>query len=284
MKHPIVKSPAFLVALGVLVIGAVALQVSVARMEVVLQKRPIYAEDNLPFRTISPSVPGWERHGQDTILSKEVIEELGTENYLSRVYRGEVGGERALVELHLAYYTGMIDPVPHVPERCFVGGGMVQAGQSRVVDIPLDMDRYSLDPYLDREAYGPVYIAAGENFQSVRMPFGVERLKLRVTPFRDQRTDRTVYAGYFFLANGGWAASANDVRGLAFDLRNDYAYYAKVQFTAWELESPEALGEVAASLLDELFPQIMRRVPDWIEVMEGRYPPDNASTASSGRG
>ncbi|MGP1310404.1 MAG: exosortase-associated EpsI family protein [Phycisphaerales bacterium] len=284
MTRTLVKSPAFLAAMGVLVLGAVALQVSVARMQVVLQKLPIYPEGDLPFRTISPSVPGWERVGQDVVLSKEVIEELGTENYLSRIYRGEHDGEPSLIELHLAYYTGMIDPVPHVPERCFVGGGMVQAGQSRVVDLPLDMDRYSVDPYLDPEKYGPIYTAATENFQTVRMPFDVERLKLRVTPFLDQRTDRTVYAGYFFLANGGWAASANDVRGLAFDLQNDYAYYAKVQFTSWDVESPEELGAVAADLLDELLPEIMRRVPDWIEVMEGRYPPDNPAMARAARG
>lgn len=284
MTRPILRSPAFLAAIGVLVLGAVALQVSLARMEVVLRKRPIYAKDDLPLRTVSPSVPGWERAGQDNILSKEVTEELGTENYLSRVYRGEHNGKPVLVELHLAYYTGMIDTVPHVPERCFVGGGMVQAGGSRIVPIPVDLERFSIDPYVDPDKYGPVYTAQGENFQAVRMPFGIEDLGLRVTPFRDERLDRQVFAGYFFLANGGIATSANDVRALAFNLKNDYAYYTKVQFTSWDVASAEDLGLVAASMLDELLPQIMRRVPDWIEVMEGRYPPDNPRGRSPDRG
>jgi hypothetical protein len=285
VKRSILTSPAFIVALAVLVVGAVAMQVSIARMEIVLRKLPIYAKDNIPFRTIAPSAPGWERVGQDTVLSKEVIEELGTENYLSRVYRGEVNGKPILVELHLAYYTGMIDTVPHVPERCFVGGGMVQDGNTRFVDIPLDFDRLSIDPYVDQSVHGEVFTAIGENFQSVRMPFQLrERLKLRVTPFRDVRLDRTVYAGYFFLANGGIATSANDVRALAYDLKNDYAYYAKVQFTSWDVESAEELGQVAGSMLDEILPQIMRRVPDWIEVMEGRYPPDNPRSAAPSEG
>jgi hypothetical protein len=267
------------------VIGAVGLQVSIARMQVVLRKLPIHAKDDLPLRTIASSVPGWERIGQDNILSKEVIEELGTENYLSRTYRGQLNGKPVAVELHLAYYTGMIDTVPHVPERCFVGGGMVQDGNTKFVPITLDFDRLSIDPYVDQAEYGPIYSAVGDSFQSVRMPFEIEsRLKLRVTPFLDVRSDRRVFAGYFFLANGGIATSANDVRGLAFDPQTTYAYYTKVQFTSWEVDSSEELGMVAGSLLDELLPQIMRRVPDWIEVMEGRYPPDNPSKPTPANG
>jgi hypothetical protein len=285
VRRPILKSPAFLAALSVLVLGAVALQVSLARMQVVLRKLPIYAKDDLPLRTIASSVPGWERVGQDNILSKEVIEELGTENYLSRVYRGEFNGKPVIIELHLAYYTGMIDTVPHVPERCFVGGGMVQDGATQTVPIPLDLERLSIDPYVDQAEYGSVYSAVGENFQSVRMPFELDtRLKLRVTPFLDVRSDRRVFAGYFFLANGGIASSANDVRVLSFDPQTTYAYYTKVQFTSWDVESSEELGVIAGSLLDELLPQIMRRVPDWIEVMEGRYPPDNPNQPTPSNG
>jgi hypothetical protein len=285
VKGPLLKSPAFFAALAVLVIGAVALQVSIARMQVVLRKLPIHAKDDLPLRTIASSVPGWERVGQDNILAKEVIEELGTENYLSRMYRGELNGKPVGVELHLAYYTGMIDTVPHVPERCFVGGGMVQDGNTQIVPIPLDFDRLSIDPYVDQAEYGPVYSAVGESFQSVRMPFDIEtRLKLRVTPFLDVRSERRVFAGYFFLANGGIATSANDVRGLAFDPQTTYAYYTKVQFTSWDVDSSEELGIIAGSILDELLPQIMRRVPDWIEVMEGRYPPDNPTNPTPPKG
>jgi hypothetical protein len=179
----------------------------------------------------------------------------------------------------------MIDTVPHVPERCFVGGGMVQDGNTQIVPIPLDFDRLSIDPYVDQAEYGPVYSAVGESFQSVRMPFDIEtRLKLRVTPFLDVRSERRVFAGYFFLANGGIATSANDVRGLAFDPQTTYAYYTKVQFTSWDVDSSEELGIIAGSILDELLPQIMRRVPDWIEVMEGRYPPDNPTNPTPPKG
>ena len=243
--------------------------------QVVLRKLPIYPKDNIPLRTIPASVAGWERVGQDTVLSKEVLEELGTENYLSRVYAGEFEGRTVYIEFHAAYYTGMIDTVPHVPERCFVGGGMVQAGGTRIVPVPLDMDRFSRDPFADPKRDGVIYTAIGRDFQTVRMPREVESLRLRVTPFRDVRSGRKVHAGYFFLANGGWAASANQVRDMAFDLRNDYAYYAKVQFTSWDFEDADDLARAAGALLDELFPEIMRRMPDWIEVMEGRYPPDN---------
>lgn len=275
MKRTILTTPAFLAAFVCLLVGAIGLQVAIARSQVVLRKLPIYAKDNLPLRTLPASVPGWERVGQDSVLSKEVLEELGTENYLSRVYTGQFEGRPVFIELHAAYYTGMIDTVPHVPERCFVGGGMVQAGGTRIVPIPLDLERFSRDPFADPDRDGIIYTAIGQDFQSVRMPRAVESIKLRVTPFRDVRSGRKVHAGYFFLANGGWAVSANQVRDMAFDLRNDYAYYAKVQFTSWDFESAEDLARAAGAMLDELFPELMRRMPDWIEVMEGRYPPDN---------
>lgn len=275
MKRKLLRSPAFIAAFALLLVGAVGLQVAIARSQVVLRKLPIYPKDNLPLRTLPASVLGWERVGQDTVLSKEVLEELGTENYLSRIYLGELDGKPVYIELHTAYYTGMIDTVPHVPERCFVGGGMVQAGQTRIVSVPLDLDRLSRDPFADPERDGLIYTSVGQDFQSVRMPRKIESLKLRVTPFQDVRSGRKVHAGYFFLANGGWAVSANDVRSMAFDLRNDYAYYAKVQFTSWDMDSHEDLGRAAGAMLDELLPELMRRMPDWIEVMEGRYPPDN---------
>jgi len=67
---------------------------------------------------------------------------------------------------------------------------------------------------------------------------------------------------------------AEGVRTLAFDLRSDYAYYLKVQFTSGAVSSSEELARQAGDLLEDLLPEIMRCVPDWIEVELGRYPPE----------
>ena len=53
------------------------------------------------------------------------------------------------------------------------------------------------------------------------------------------------------------------------------------------LQMPEypdqaALGEVTGKFMDAMLPEIMRRVPDWVEVREGRYPEGNVARAGGG--
>ena len=44
--------------------------------------------------------------------------------------------------------------------------------------------------------------------------------------------------------------------------------------------SAEELAQEASSLLGELLPEIMRCVPDWVEVESGRYPANNEGPGS----
>ena len=89
-----------------------------------------------------------------------------------------------------------------------------------------------------------------------------------------------LYAGYFFIANGGVAASAEDVRLLAFDLGNDYAFYLKVQFNSQGVSSHEEFAELSAELLNDVLADLMLCVPDWVEVQAGRYPEGNKNAGS----
>jgi hypothetical protein len=61
-------------------------------------------------------------------------------------------------------------------------------------------------------------------------------------------------------------------------MKADYAYYMKVQFLGVGLDSAEELAAASADILNDLFPEIMRRAPDWIEVEEGRYPEPSIET------
>src|SRR5690606_1241237 len=88
--------------------------------------------------------------------------------------------------------------------------------------------------------------------------------------------------GYFFIANGWAVSDGTHVLAQACDLSADYAVYAKVQFTSGAVGSVEVLASVAASLLNDMIPEIMRRVPDWTEVIAGRYPPpDDVAEANT---
>ena len=87
--------------------------------------------------------------------------------------------------------------------------------------------------------------------------------------------------GPFSITNGGISASNEDVRALSFYLQQDYAYYLKVQFTSARVTCADELTTLAGSMLDALYGEIMRVVPDWIEVRAGRYPPDNPSQVAT---
>lgn len=275
------RNPAFLAGAAVLLISAVALNYAVAALKWNLRKLPIEAEQKtqaLPAETRSwKSVHEWRE-------SAEVVEELGTENYLNRIYKrvveGDTESEPETLQVHLAYYTGMVDTVPHVPERCMVGGGwtIASGGGAQIVRVPLDLARWSVDRDATKEFASdesPIYRARLQNALSARLPRGIENLSLNCTTFeRPGSADRMV-AGYFFIANGGLSSTAEGVRLLAFDLRSDYAFYLKVQVSSSRVRTAEELAALAADFLQEMLPEIMACVPDWIEVQRGRYPDDN---------
>lgn len=284
-------------AVSVLLLGGAAVGFGMAKRAYSwhLQKLPIQPPGDRQLRTITDETERWVRHGDDEIVSLEILEELGTENYLTRWYveklpEGSTDRARA-VQLHMAYYTGGIDTVPHVPERCFVGGGMQQSAEAQVVDIPLDTSTWLADRTVEDTwpvAAGRIYTTrlsgdhrhVGDGLSPnsrVRLPLDVtpdSPLRLRVSAFLMPGGGKQ-FAGYFFVANGGTVASAEGVRTLAFDLTSDYAYYLKVQFTSSSVESAEELAELAGGLLDGLLGEVMNCVPDWVEVQAGTYPEDN---------
>lgn len=277
-----------ILALVVLLSAALGMGAAIKAAGIHLRKTPIYPPGNRQLSSIPAETPGWSRFGPDRIESPEIVETLGTSNYVTRAYirRGDGAAEKPqLMEFHAAYYTGMIDTVPHVPERCFVGGGLQQSESSRVIELDLPGATWVADPTVPAELAGltgaiyttrlpndPAYTDAPG--RRVRLPRGVgpdSPLRMRCSEFLLPGGGK-LYAGYFFIANGGTVPNANDVRSLAFNLTDDYAYYLKVQINTASVGSFEELAELAASLMDELLGEIMRCVPDWTEVELGNYP------------
>lgn len=277
-------------ALAVLVGCAVGMGAAIRAGGIHLRKIAIEPPEGRQISTIPAETPGWTRLGPDVIEAPEVLEVLKTANYLTRSYlkrgTGENGVAPVILEFHAAYYTGMIDTVPHVPERCFVGGGLQQAKGSRVLDLDLPSGNWVADRSVPAEFAGrdgAIYtVRLSNDSRYTDAPGRRVRLPRDVTPDRPLRmrfseyllkNDRRYYAGYFFIANGGTVPNANDVRTLAFNLTDDYAYYLKVQVNSATVGSVEELAEEASDLLGELIGEIMRCVPDWVEVEQGLYPP-----------
>lgn len=272
------------VAMVILLVSAGVITAVQRSAGIHFRKLPIYAEGNLQLRTLPGDYPNWRMIGTERPVSTEEAQELGTDNSLSRLIAEKTGSDDTtghFIDLHMAYYTGMIDTVPHVPERCNVAAGVQALGSPVLVDIPLDFNRLSVNPDVDHQFHGgTVWQARSPTvFRRVNLPIGIERLQLRVSRFRDHR-GQDFYAGYFFVTNGEVVASADQIRLRAFRLTADYAYYCKVQFTSGTVESAEELGIIAGRMLDEMFADIMLRMPDWVEVKEGRYPPERAEAGS----
>ncbi|HVZ94799.1 MAG TPA: hypothetical protein VG797_09840 [Phycisphaerales bacterium] len=290
MSSPGFRSVVFWAALATVGLSAAGFAAGTHILGVHLSKKPVIAVDPagkpVALRTLPAKVPGWERFRDDEIMSKEGTEELGTENYVSRIYRRtdtKPGQPESFLDFHCAYYTGTIDTVPHVPERCFVGrGGMEIAGPSQLVDVPIDTSRFLADAEIDSDKFGVLYTSRSPvTHTRFRLPRGIEKLQLLVTPFRAAKSDRVLYAGYFFIANGRVVATADAVRTMAFSLENVYSYYMKVEFRSITAQSASELAAMAGKLLDELLPEIAQRVPDWVQVTEGHYPGAGAVSSPS---
>lgn len=286
MKRNVLLSAAALVALAFLAGAALGLGAYIEAEQIRLTKDPIYAPDNIQFSALPTRFRGWERYENDDVIEGETLRTLGTENYLTRKFvQTDTDSPRDAkrFSLHMAYYTGTVDTVPHVPERCMVGAGWEIAESSKIVDVPISFENESgsvliRDPDVD-PAYGTVWLMRDPvTGRRVRMPLGVKDLKMNVTQFRYEDGRASMYAGYFFIANGETYPTANQVRINAYSLTNRYAFYAKVQFTSFDVETAEELGELAGSFLDDSFHDIMRLLPDWVEVEAGRYPDEASET------
>lgn len=298
MRHR-ARTIAFALALGTLIAGTAGLSTGIAAARLHLQKKPIYARDRASLVSLPRESAGWVQVGRDLVESAEVEATLGTKNYISRIYRakpraeGRTPGE---LEFHAAYYTNQIDTVPHVPERCMTGAGWQIRKLHGAMPLPLDRSLWRRDR--DDELLPPnlrgridrVRLSNESEFpgREVRLPIGLLRsarmgpdgveipageLDIRVTEFFDERSQGGLFAGYFFIANGSIASSAEGVRLRSFDLRNEYAYYLKVQFGSRSARSAEELCQDAADFLGDFLGEIMLAVPDWADVEMGRWPP-----------
>jgi len=257
---------AFVIACVVIVLGGVGLQAGANALNVYLRKEPVDLRRSLANL---PATLGDWKLVEDYRVSEAAAEELGTELYVSRAYADPSG---SVVNLHLAFYTGQIDVVPHVPDRCMVAGGLVERSPEPVQHaLELDQSDWRIDG--EHEIDGKPYLISETKdwltglTENVRMPAG--DLVLRSSEFVDPKNpEHRIHAGYFFIANGRLTPNPGGVRLLAFNPAEQYAYYCKVQFTARgdsDFDEQMFLNQVT-DMLDELMAEVMRCLPDWAEV------------------
>ena len=259
-------SPSFTIAAVLLLASTFGLQRVVDELELFLRKQPVPLRAKLyEFpRRLGPYVRVKQR-----TLPSQVVEELGTDKYLCLVYYNEQlpkSDPAAFVDFSFAYYTGTPDAVPHVPERCYVGGRGVRPVDSGVASIHLNI------PASRIEADGEVWTRSARN-PEVRLP--ATDLQVSMFSFENPETGQTNAVTYFYVVNGDFEARPSMVKARVFDLRSRYAYFCKIDIlpaTAAPM-TREASRQVAEHFLSYALPEVFAYLPDWAEVKAGRYPP-----------
>ncbi len=261
---------AFVVACAALLLGGLGFQGAVKALNLYLKKEPVALR--MPLSLISGTLGRWKAVGPDRVMDPATVETLGTSMYLNRTYAIDGKPSEASLQVHLAYYTGMIDTVPHVPDRCMVAAGLDAKTLPENILLAMDESELKPDPEgVKNLSTDQVYRVAYHRdlmgqMVAVRMPVG--DLKLRTIEFGFEKSPGTkIFGGYFFIANGRATPTPEGVKLLSFDPSEKYAYYCKVQYV---YDSPkgtqEKFLELVADHLKNLLPELMRCLPDWAEV------------------
>ena len=261
----------FVVIIGLLATAAVGFQLGVQQLNIYLHKEAVYPRRDL---AVIPTHAGvWRSVGEDRRMDKAGVEALGTEIYLNRTYADQKS-ITPHVQLHVAYYTGQIDAIPHVPDRCMVAGGFVPL-TPEPLNLDLDVGAVLWKEDIDKKYGGISYPYVNKTNkvtgkdEIIHMPLG--EFEIRTTEFsHPQLGDDHVFAGYFFVANGKTTAYPEKIRLLAFDPHSKYAYYCKIQFTirGGQTFTIDDFQTIISDLSRELMPEIMACLPDWPEITE----------------
>ncbi|MFO0827856.1 MAG: exosortase-associated EpsI family protein [Phycisphaerales bacterium] len=266
---------AFAAACAILVVGALGFGAAVRQFQYYLAKQPI--EIRAALDTLPTTLGRWKRVGSDNRFSKEIVEELDTSQYVDRMYAIDGDPSKGLMDVHVAYYTGTIDDVPHVPERCSVVHGNQIVRGPEDIRLKIDDSKWTKSTGIENRATGTEYASAEVTdpvtlkTSTVYLPIG--DFVMKVTEFQNPRQPRKrMVAGYLFIANSRLTSSAYGVRALAFSRTERFAYYCKVQLSM-EADIADEKGTLvnkfvddASELLSSILPPLMARLPDWVAV------------------
>ncbi|HEY8665713.1 MAG TPA: hypothetical protein VIL86_03565 [Tepidisphaeraceae bacterium] len=254
------SQPSFVVPIVVLAVAAVSLNAATGFMELHFKKQPVrlaHALDD-PRAGVNSTLGHWVQVTKDEPLGHEMQEQLGTEQYVFRDYVdvNKISKDRleslrdpdpkarreklaelesrspdAVVHLGVTYYTGLVDTVSHIPDRCYIADG------------------YQPTSYLIEK--WPI----GKNQQAV---------EVRFISFEDQTASAKVTKNvvYFFKCNDHFESDPIAVRERLQYLFEKYGYYAKVEAMTL-VSKPGEASEVMKDFLASATPEVEKCLPDW---------------------
>ena len=271
------KQRAFLATVVVLAVAAIGLNGATEMLKLSFRKQAVPLRADLA--TLPEMVGPWMQVSKDRPLEKDIEDVLGTDKYIFRDFidtrivpasrlaafkdadwrkRQEllVGIQRefpsAVINLAVTYYTGMVDTVAHIPDRCYIADG-----------------------YQPKEYTEPTWAIAGVNGNDGR------NLKVRFINFEDQgaRSKVSRSVTYFFHCNGEYKSDPVGVRLSLQDLFQSHGYYAKVELMMLTSDTTMA-QQRKTDFLASALPEVERLLPDW-QAVKGRQSPQAPAAASA---
>jgi hypothetical protein len=259
------RQPAFVTVALVLLVAAVSLNASIEYLQLHFKKERVELRRKLievPLR-LGP----WVQVTTDTAVNHEIEEVLGTKDYIYRFYvdsrrvapetiaafrdkpsdkqremvmQVQAVDPHAVIHTAVTYYTGMVDTVAHIPDRCYVADGYE----------PSSYDVARWDALRHRPGDGSVrYI----NFEDQ-------------TPARKSVTKNVAY---FFNSNGEYMNDPLGVREKLQDLFETHGYYAKVELLMVTPDRDRAAHQMNDFLVSAL-PEFEKCLPDWNEIQASK--------------
>lgn len=250
VARPPLASARYVTCLLVLVVSALGMRFVANQFAAFFEKEGLPLQAPLQFIEIGKLAPEYSLAlEQPKPLSEEVVENLGTHEYLSCYLVNNKLDPRDtnfLSTVFVSYYTGQPDMVPHAPEECQQAAGWTLTRSETHTFTMLD-----------------------HKGNEVELPLRVLDFD---PPGGSRNRSRTVI--YFFFANGRYVTSRSGVRSATSNLRDRYAFYAKTELAFYSKHGQPADRETsiasAEDLLRKLMPVLWKdHFPDWDAATSG---------------
>lgn len=246
---------AFVVAVVIMAMAAFGLGAATQFLQ--LQFRKVAVPLVKPFETVPQKLGDWVQVSSDQRLEEDIEQTLGTHVYVFRDYvdsrlvgsakveeiiaKSGMERRRAIAEIearmpksvvHFAvtYYTGMVDTVAHVPDRCYIADGYVPT--------EYEVKTWKLAP----------------NNNSVEVRF----INFEDATGFTSRVSKSV--AYFFQVNGALVSSPIAVRGKLQNLMRADVYYAKIELMTL-IHNREESARVLSDFLSQALPEVQKCLP-----------------------
>jgi hypothetical protein len=164
-----------------------------------------------------------------------------------------------VINMAVTYYTGLVDTVAHVPDRCYIADGF-------------EPSEYTMPTWILGSSPKTWNDGKGKS------------LDVRFINFQDQtgvnRLDRSV--AYFFHVNGHYESDPLGVRRSLQNLLEKYGYYAKVELMTLDKDHDRSKNTMT-SFLTVALPEVERSFPDWDKVHRQTAPAAVTATTTTAK-